>query len=133
MKQSTANVIGICKEISCKYCSASIRRNVAGLMANEAVLWGANKVTADHYTDEEIDTYIKNAFLDFVKTADSHSMIVNATFFNSINNRSSEIDKIIWAFKNVQVKNENGEYINGFTKEIVDQLEIDIEPDTSIR
>lgn len=129
MTQRTCNIIALCKDISCRYTSASVRRNIASYMAD-----ANGKESADVYTDKQIDDFIENAFLDFLDGVNYPSHFVKKALSDprSDPSRLSQISQIIDAFKFVQVK-ENKRYINGFTQELIDQMEIDLDPDISMR
>lgn len=128
MTQRTCNIICICKEISNKYNSKSIRRNIAAYMANEC---GVNSV--DDYTDTQIDSFIENAFLDFIDNSSNPSYYVKKTLcdVHFDGSQLSQLNKIMMMFKLVRVK-EDDKFVNGFTQSLIDKMKIDLDCDINI-
>ena len=119
MTQRTANIIGLCKGQSRRYNSVSIRRAIAMYLGNELT------VDIDCFYDSQIEDVIMTAFYDFIDTADSPSTFLKSIFNNPANMALSIPSRIIVAFGSLQIK-DNGEYINGFTKELIDKMIIEL-------
>lgn len=126
MTQRTANIIGICKGISHKYSSNSVRRNIASYMSNECM------VDIDYYTDEQVDSIIVEAFMDFIDGVDMPSKYLKDIFYNKFYNKISSpvsiANSIISVFTTTRIKNDKT-YVNGFSKKLIDQMNKDIEID----
>lgn len=130
MNQTTVDVIAICKFISCKYNTASARRNVTNYMAD------INNRNVDTIQDWEVDQFIKNVLLDYVDNADTPSKIIDFIFCDNGQVKMpiiSRTTKMLIAFSYIQVVDDKGNYVNGFTKELLNQMDINVESDVVMR
>ena len=76
----------------------------------------------EYYTENELWSSVRQATIDFLGSCTSPGQ-VRAFMYRVFENRSwyDELESYISALRNVQVR-ENGEYINGFSKELLREV-----------
>lgn len=105
MTERTYNIIMACKNAK----RSDLISAVAEYMAKEC------SCPIEAYTQSVISDIMETAMYDYIDSCDKPSIFLRYFIeWGFFNNRVSFGEKIAIAFRGVQVKNRNGNYVNGF-------------------
>lgn len=119
MEQRTCNIIVACKNNATKFTSkdTSTFNAIAKYMGDEcAYPW-------ELYGYRQMEDILLDALYDFIDGADKPSFELRQIFDTSAFAGRTLIDRIITMFALTKVRNKYGEYVNGFTQEILDEAD----------
>lgn len=120
MKQRTCNIIMACKG-NCKYAAeGSTLINSVKIYLGKECDYPWKK-----YTDGQIRSILLEALYDFINGADNPEFELRQLFYQYPFEDPSLNERICIMFELTQVR-EAGQYVNGFTKELIDQSDIDL-------
>jgi hypothetical protein len=76
----------------------------------------------ERYTDNIISSIMLNALYDYIDTCDRPSAFLRSMYSQVGDTPKTLAERIAIAFQLVRIKNENGEYVNGFKPEFFETV-----------
>lgn len=121
MEQRTCNIILCCKgwcDLNPDKKHSTLEKDIAFYMSKEC------GCPVEDYTGNLLYSILKDAIIDFFDTADNPKLLFREFLQDSYLSWSKELtmsERIIQFFTLVEVKDlTKGEYVNGFTKELIE-------------
>ena len=90
-----------------KYKRGTLEKNAIAFMSEYT------DTPEEYYTDSMLKSIARQAFIDYLRTADNPAFDV-WQYFDAKNFRDNDTYGILSALQLTRVKNDNGEYVNGF-------------------
>ncbi len=114
MEKRTANIIMACK--------GNFKARVSGLDGAICYMSHITGTPKRHYVGECIESIMLEAMYDFIDTCDKPSVFLR-NIYECKHPNSTLAMRISNAFIDTRVKNRNGDYVNGFSEELVSSFE----------
>ena len=121
MKQRTCNIIMCCKG-HCRLAGdrASSMESIVAYMSNEC------DCPKEDYKGRLMELILREAMFDFFASADKPGYELRQLFYQYATQQPSLSERICTMFQPTNVRNDNGDYTNGFTEALIAQSEKDL-------
>ncbi|MCM1215387.1 MAG: hypothetical protein NC548_12815 [Lachnospiraceae bacterium] len=122
MNQRTCNIIMCCKN----HCQLDGGINVAPLEAVATYMAHECACPKEDYKGHLMESIMSEALFDYMNCADRPGFELRQLFHQSVLREPTICERIATMFQLTGVRGKNGEYVNGFTKELLEQSEKDL-------